>query len=126
MFCVSAPPDSDLDIVLEFSSPSHLNDELTLTIMRCDDSETLRLMKISCTKWEAIEDINLCVIRGIDQTDNAGVNMTKSSDQDAGDMTLIVSSKDGSDEAFLTLTEDEIYAMTCAEEGMLKKVFCPC
>ena len=52
--------------------------------------------------------------------------MTKPSDHDAGDMTFIVHSKDGSDEAFLTLTEDEIYTMTCAEEGMLKTVVCSC
>ena len=52
--------------------------------------------------------------------------MTTSSDHDAGNTTLIICSKDGSDEAYLTLTEDEIYAMTCAEEGMVKTVIHSC
>ena len=63
---------------------------------------------------------------GFNQTDKAGVNTTKFSDHDAGNTTLIICSKDGSDEAYLTLTEDEIYTMTCAEEGMLKTVVHPC
>jgi len=49
----------NLDIFLEFSSPHHLNEELTLTIMRCDNSKTLRLTKISLTKWKAVENIDL-------------------------------------------------------------------
>ena len=63
--------------------------------------------------------------KGLYQSDKAGVNMTKSSDHKAGNMTLIINSKDGN-EAYLTLTEDIIYAMTCAEEGMLKAVVHPC
>jgi len=40
--------------------------------------------------------------------------------RDAGDMMLIIQSKDGGDEAFLTLPADEIHAMTYAEEGTPK------
>jgi hypothetical protein len=40
-------------------------------------------------------------------------------------MMLIVQSKDGGDEAFLTFTADEIYAMAYAEEGTTKTVVCP-
>jgi hypothetical protein len=52
--------------------------------------------------------------RVCDQADRARANATKSSDHNAGYMILIIHSG-GSDKAFLTLTEDEIYAMTCAE-----------
>jgi hypothetical protein len=51
-------------------------------------------------------------------------NATRSSHHDAGYM-LIVQSKDGGDEAFLSFSADEIYAMTYAEEGMPKTVVCP-
>lgn len=44
--------------------------------------------------------------------------------RDAGDMMLIVQSKDGGDEAFLTLSADEIYAMKYAEEGTPKTSCC--
>jgi hypothetical protein len=54
----------------------------------------------------------------------ATANATRSSHDDAGYMMLIVQSKDGGDEAFLTFTADEIYAMACAEEGTPKKVVC--
>jgi hypothetical protein len=47
-------------------------------------------------------------------------NATRSSHHDAGYMLLIVQSKDGGDEAFLSFSADEIYAMTYAEEGMPK------
>lgn len=40
-------------------------------------------------------------------------------------MILIVQSEGEGDEAFLTLTADEIYAMGCAEEGTPKRVICP-
>jgi hypothetical protein len=40
-------------------------------------------------------------------------------------MMLIVQSKDGGDEAFLSFSADEIYAMTYAEEGMPMTVVCP-
>lgn len=51
--------------------------------------------------------------------------MTNSSHHDAGYMVLIIHLKDGSDAAFLTLTEDEIFAMMCAEEGTPKTVIYP-
>lgn len=51
------------------------------------------------------------------QTEKATGNATKPSQNDAGDMVLIVQSRDGGDEAFLTLTADEIYAMAYADEG---------
>jgi len=54
----------------------------------------------------------------------AGANATKSSHYDDGYMILIVHSG-RSGKAFLTLTKDEIYAMTCAEEGTPKIVVCP-
>ncbi|KAF8811437.1 hypothetical protein BYT27DRAFT_7134005 [Phlegmacium glaucopus] len=66
--------------------------------MRGGNVETLRLTKISPTKWKAIENIDLF------------------SRHDAGYMVLIVQSKDGGDEAFLAFTVDEIYTMACAEE----------
>jgi hypothetical protein len=50
---------------------------------------------------------------------------TKSIHRDAGDMLLIIQSKDGGDEAFLNLTADEIYAMACVEEGTAKTVVYP-
>jgi hypothetical protein len=40
-------------------------------------------------------------------------------------MMLIVQSKDGGDEAFLSFSADEIYAMAYAEEGTPKTVVCP-
>jgi hypothetical protein len=40
-------------------------------------------------------------------------------------MMLIVQSKNGGDEAFLSFSANEIYAMAYAEEGMLKTVVCP-
>jgi hypothetical protein len=49
-------------------------------------------------------------------------NATRSSRYDAGYMMLIIQSKDGGDEAFLSFSADEIYAMAYAEEGM---VVCP-
>jgi hypothetical protein len=52
-------------------------------------------------------------------------NATRSSNHDAGYMMLIVQSKHGGDEAFLSFNADEIYAMTYAEEGMSKTVVCP-
>ena len=39
-------------------------------------------------------------------------------------MTLVVHSKEEGDVAFLTFFEDELYAMGCAEEGMLKTAVC--
>jgi len=48
-----------LDILFEFSSPHHFNDELALAIMRGGNFETLRLTKISPTKWKAVENIDL-------------------------------------------------------------------
>ena len=39
-------------------------------------------------------------------------------------MMLIVQSKDGGDEAFLSFSADEIYAMMYAEEGTPKTVVC--
>jgi len=38
-------------------------------------------------------------------------------------MTLVVHSKEEGDVAFLTFSEDELYAMGCAEEGMLRQLF---
>jgi hypothetical protein len=55
----------------------------------------------------------------------AVANATSSSDYDAGYMMLIVQSKNGVDEAFLSFSADEIYAMAYAKEGMLKTVVCP-
>jgi hypothetical protein len=52
-------------------------------------------------------------------------NATSSSHHDAGYMMLIVQTKDGGDEAFLSFSADEIYAMAYAEEGMPKTVVCP-
>jgi len=49
----------DLDIFIEFSSPHQSNDELTLAIVQSSNSKTLRLTKISSTKWKAVENINL-------------------------------------------------------------------
>jgi hypothetical protein len=46
-------------------------------------------------------------------------NATRSSHHDAGYMMLIVQSKNGGDEAFLSFSANEIYAMAYAEEGML-------
>jgi hypothetical protein len=40
-------------------------------------------------------------------------------------MMMIVQSKDGGDEAFLSFSADEIYAMAYADEGMLMTVVCP-
>jgi hypothetical protein len=40
-------------------------------------------------------------------------------------MMLIVQSKDAGDEAFLSFSADEVYAMAYAEEGTLKTVVCP-
>jgi hypothetical protein len=40
-------------------------------------------------------------------------------------MMLIIQSKDGGDEAFLSFSADEIYAMVYAVEGMPKTVVCP-
>jgi hypothetical protein len=48
----------------------------------------------------------------------------KSSRQDVGYMMLIVQSKDGGDEAFLSFTADETYVMACAEKGKLKTIVC--
>jgi hypothetical protein len=62
--------------------------------------------------------------RGFDETVKAAANATRSSHHDAGYMMLIVQSKDKGDEAFLAFTDDEIYAMACAEEGMPKTVVC--
>ena len=55
--------------------------------------------------------------RFLNTTDRPAATATKSSHRDDGYMILIVHSRDGDDEAFLTLTADEIYAMACAEEG---------
>jgi hypothetical protein len=63
--------------------------------------------------------------RVINQTVKAVANATRSSCHDAGYVMLIVQSKGGGDEAFLTFTADEIYAMACAEEGTPKTVVCP-
>jgi hypothetical protein len=52
-------------------------------------------------------------------------NATRSSIHDAGYMMLIVQSKNGGDEAFLSFNADEIDAMTYVEEGMTKTVVCP-
>jgi hypothetical protein len=52
-------------------------------------------------------------------------NATRSSHHDAGYMMLIVQSKDGGDEAFLSFSADEIYAMTYTEEGTPKTVVYP-
>jgi hypothetical protein len=52
-------------------------------------------------------------------------NATRSSHYDAGYMMLIVQSKDGGDEAFLSFSADEIYTMMYAEEGMPMTVVCP-
>ncbi|KAF8962060.1 hypothetical protein BDZ97DRAFT_1826140 [Flammula alnicola] len=93
------------DVFLECSSPHPFNDELTLAIMRNGNFETLRLTKISPTKWKAVENIDF--------------------HHDGDCMMLIVQSKDGGDEAFLAFTADEIYAMACAEEGAPKIVVCP-
>ena len=49
----------DLDIFLEFSPAYHFNDELTLSITRGGNFETLRLMKVSSTKWKAVENIDV-------------------------------------------------------------------
>jgi hypothetical protein len=49
-------------------------------------------------------------------------NATRSSHHDAGYMMLIVQSKDGGDEAFLSFSADEIYTMVYTEKGM---VVCP-
>jgi len=49
--------------------------------------------------------------------DRQAATATKSSHQDDGDITLIVHSRNGHDEAFLTVAADEIYAMACAEQG---------
>ncbi|KAF8808722.1 hypothetical protein BYT27DRAFT_7188682 [Phlegmacium glaucopus] len=84
------------DIFLEYSSPHCFNKELMVTIIRSNNSETLRFTMISPTKWKTDENINF--------------------HHDAGDMTLIIHSKDGDDHAFLAFTADQIYAMTCAEE----------
>jgi len=58
-------------------------------------------------------------------TDRPAATATKSSRRDDGYVTLIVHSRDGDDEAFLTLTADEIYAMACAEEGKPERVVFP-
>ncbi|KAF8811442.1 hypothetical protein BYT27DRAFT_6453647 [Phlegmacium glaucopus] len=84
------------DIFLECSPPHHFNDELMLSISWGCNNENLRLAKISSEKWKAVENINF--------------------QHDAGDMVLIVHSKDGSDVAFLKFTANEIYTMVCAEE----------
>jgi hypothetical protein len=47
------------DIFLECSLPHHFNDELTLAIMQSGNVETLRLTKISPTKWKAVKNIDL-------------------------------------------------------------------
>jgi hypothetical protein len=54
----------------------------------------------------------------------AVANTTSSSHHDAGYMMLIVQTKDGGDEAFLSFSPDEIYAMVYAEEGTAKTVVC--
>ena len=61
------------------------------------------------------------------QIDKAGADATKCRHHDGGDMTLVLHSKDGGDEAFLTFSADETYAMACAEEGTPKfqTVFSP-
>ncbi|KAF8804474.1 hypothetical protein BYT27DRAFT_7340101 [Phlegmacium glaucopus] len=92
--------DEDAYVFLESSSPHHLNDGLTLAIIRSDDLQSLRLTKISTTKWKAAENIVL-------YHDAADVT----------DVSLIVHSKDGGDEAFLAFSADDIYAMVCAGEG---------
>jgi len=50
------------------------------------------------------------------------VATAKLSHQDDGYIKLIIHSRDGDDEAFLTLPADEIYAMACAEEGEPERV----
>ncbi|KAF8962055.1 CHAT domain-containing protein [Flammula alnicola] len=92
----SSPKGLLKDIFLEYSSPHHFNDALTLAVMRSGNFETLRLTKISPTKWKAVETIDF--------------------HHDGDGMMLIVHSKDGGDEAFLAFTADEIYTMACAEE----------
>jgi hypothetical protein len=49
-------------------------------------------------------------------------NVTRFTHREAG---LIVQSKDGDYEAFLSFSADEIYAMMNAEEGMPMTVVCP-
>ncbi|KAF8810864.1 hypothetical protein BYT27DRAFT_7253320 [Phlegmacium glaucopus] len=92
------------DIFLECSPPHHFNDELTLSIIRGCNNENLRLTKISSKKWKAVGNIDF------------SPDTPKSSQHDAGDMMLIIHSKDGNDIAFLKFTANEIYAMVCAEE----------
>ena len=58
----------------------------------------------------------------LNPTDRQAATATKSSHQDDGDVTLIVHYRNGDDEAFLTFTADEIYAMACAEQGKPKIV----
>jgi hypothetical protein len=68
----------------------------------------------------------LFLLRVFNETVKAVANATRSGQDDAGYMMLVVQSKDGGDEAFFSFTPDEIYAMVCAEEGMPKTVFvCP-
>jgi hypothetical protein len=52
-------------------------------------------------------------------------NATRSSHHDSGYMLLIVQSNNGGDEAFISFSADEIYAMMYAEEGMPKTDVCP-
>jgi len=55
--------------------------------------------------------------RLLNPTDRQVATAIKSSHQDDGYIKLIIHSRDGGDEAFLTLPADEIYAMACAEES---------
>lgn len=55
----------------------------------------------------------------------AMANATESSHQNVGDTTLVIHSKDGGSDAFLTFTKDELSAMWCTEEGKPKTVVCP-
>lgn len=54
-----------------------------------------------------------------------GNHSTKNSRHDAGVMTVFVQSKDGGDEALLTITTDELYAMVLTDQGMPKAIVFP-
>ncbi|KAF8815812.1 hypothetical protein BYT27DRAFT_7238250 [Phlegmacium glaucopus] len=92
------------DIILECSLPDHFNDELELVFVLSGNIETLRLTRISPTKWKAIGNINF--------------------DRNAGYMSVAVHSEEGGDEAFLVFTAEEIYTMACTEkETPAERVF---
>jgi hypothetical protein len=50
---------------------------------------------------------------------------TEFSDHNASNTTLLIHFKDRGDNASLTFTKEELYAMWCIEEGMSKTVTSP-